>query len=292
MAQETLVLTLAPGEQRQLKQRLEGASFEHRSVPHAQLSVKGEGVVATLYTSGKLVVQGADPASFTQRYLERDAERDDGPASPLCPTDRPVIGSDEAGKGDYFGPLVVCSLRLPAEHRDGVAQSDVADSKKLTDETVLGIAPVLQEQFECAIEVLDPPAYNARHAEVKNLNAMLADLHAAAIRRLAREDDVVLIDKFADEKLVAERLRGLAVDLYQKPKAEAEPAVAAASVVARAVFLERLRELSDEFAVDLHKGAGAPTDAAGRRFLAVHGFDTLEKVAKVHFKNTRKLGHP
>ena len=80
------------------------------------------------------------------------------------------------------------------------------------------------------------------------------------------------------------------MELHQETKAEREAAVAAASIIARAVFLERLAALSDECGVDLHKGAGAPTDKAGRRFVEIHGFDALESVAKVHFKNTKKIG--
>ena len=87
----------------------------------------------------------------------------------------------------------------------------------------------------------------------------------------------------------ADRLSGLEIDLHQTPRAEREPVVAAASVIARAVFLEELHVLSEEHAVDLHKGAGAPTDDAARRFVKIHGFDALERVAKLHFKNTKKL---
>ena len=298
MAQKTLVLKLAPKEQTALEGNLSQGAFEHRSVPHARLSVKGEGVVATLYSSGKLVVQGADPEAFTERFVGRSdpagrkktsssAKKSTGA---LVPTGRVIVGSDEAGKGDYFGPLVVCALRLPPEHRDGVARSDVTDSKKLTDEQALRMAPVLRESFACSVQVLDPPRYNEVHAREKNLNPMLADLHAAAIREIAEEGDVVLVDRFAREELVASRLRGLPIDLVQAPRAEKEPAVAAASVIARAEFLLRLRELSEEFAVDLHKGAGAPTDKAGKRFLAIHGVEKLGAVAKLHFKNTRKIG--
>jgi ribonuclease HIII len=299
MAQETLVLKLAPAEQTRFKERLEGGPFEYRSVPHATLSVKGEGVVATLYSSGKLVVQGADPTVFTLRYLERGGEpasKGAGTATATrtsgglaIPTGRPLVGSDEAGKGDYFGPLVVCALRLPDEHREGVARSGVTDSKALTDDAVRRMAPTLPKSFDHAVECLDPPEYNAMHAEVKNLNPMLAELHARAIRRIAKKGDVVLVDRFANEKLVASRVKDLKIELFQFPRAEAEPGVAAASVIARAVFLERLAALSDETAVDLRKGAGAPTDIAAREFVALHGFDGLARVAKVHFKNTAKI---
>lgn len=299
MAQETLVLKLSPKEQERLTARLEGQPFEHRSVPHARFQVKGEGVVATLYNSGKLVVQGADPQSFTLRFLDgapgarpaRSSKKRPGNASgELVPPGTVVVGSDEAGKGDYFGPLVVAALRLLPEHREGVVRSGVTDSKKLTDESILRMTGVLEKSFEHAIECLDPPAYNARHAEVGNLNPMLADLHAAAIRRIARPGDVVLVDRFANEKLVAERLASLDVTLIQVPRAERDPAVAAASVLARATFVEAIRSLSDEFAVELHKGAGAPTDRAARRFVALHGREALGRVAKLHFKNTSKIG--
>jgi ribonuclease HIII len=106
---------------------------------------------------------------------------------------------------------------------------------------------------------------------------------------VARPGDVVLVDRFAKESLVAERLQGLPIELHQETRAEREPAVAAASVIARGIFLERLRALSDECAVDLHKGAGTPTDRSARAFVELHGAGGLERVAKVHFKNTKKL---
>jgi ribonuclease HIII len=293
MAQDTLVLKLGPAEQARLVAALEGQAFDFRSVPHARFSAKGEGVVATLYTSGKLVVQGADPRAFLLRYVGGAGEAAASGGGGLeAAAGQPLVGSDEAGKGDYFGPLVVCALRLPPDRREALARSGVTDSKRLTDETVLRLAPALEETFDHRVEVLDPPAYNDEHARVKNLNPMLADLHARAIRATARPGDHVLVDRFAKESLVAERVRDLEIELHQRTRAESEPAVAAASVVARAVFLRRLRALSEEHAVDLHKGAGAPTDRAARDFVRLHGFERLGAVAKLHFKNTSKIpGH-
>ena len=140
-----------------------------------------------------------------------------------------------------------------------------------------------------AVELLDPPDYNREHARAKSLNPLLADLHARCIRRVARPGDAVLVDRFASETLMAERLRDLPIDLHQETRAEREPAVAAASVIARGIFLERLAALSEECAVDLHKGAGAPTDQSARAFVELHGIAALGRVAKVHFKNTKKI---
>ena len=298
MGQETVVLALSADERQALKDRLAGGPFEYRTVPHADFSVKGEGVVATLYRSGKLVVQGAEARVFTLRYLDRspDSKEPSTGAGPAevgvgleLPPGQAVVGSDEAGKGDYFGPLVVCALRLPAEHREGVVRSGVTDSKKLSDDRVRLMAQVLEKSFDHTIERLDPVDYNAAYREARNLNPMLADLHARAIRRLSEDGDVVVVDRFANESLIAARLEGVPIDLHQFTRAEREPAVAAASVIARAAFLDGLDALSAEHTVDLRKGAGEPTDAAAREFVSIHGTGALERVAKLHFKNTSKL---
>lgn len=283
--QTTVVLELGPAEQEQLEKRIAGGDFETKSVEHARFSVKGEGVVATLYRSGKLVVQGKEIELFAERYLGRSIGgtlEEEGPGGPL-------VGSDECGKGDYFGPLVVCALRLDPGQRAGIKAAGVMDSKKMADETVRRLAPALEKVCPHAIEVLAPAEYNREHARLRNLNPMLADLHARAIRRVAEPGMQVLVDQFANETLVASRLEGSGVVLRQMPRAERELAVAAASVIARVTFLESLAALSEEYAVDLHKGAGAPTDAAARRFVELHGFDKLALVAKLHFKNTEKL---
>ncbi len=288
MPQETLVLQLDPEAQSRLEERLAGEGFETRSVAHARFSVRGAGVVATLYRSGKLVVQGNDAALFVERYLG-GACAPRGAAAPVDLRGGPLVGSDEAGKGDYFGPLVVVALRADEREREELARSGVADSKLLSDERVRRLAPALEQRYACAAEVLDPPDYNREHARVGSLNPLLAELHARAIRRLARPGDHVLVDKFAHESLVSRRLTGLEIELHQHTRAEREPVVAGASVIARSLFLAGLERLSEEFAVNLHKGAGEPTDRAARAFVELHGKAELGRVAKLHFKNTAKI---
>ena len=136
MAQETLVVQLAPAQQAELERELEAGDFEHRSVEHARFSLKGAGVIATLYRSGKLVVQGSEVALFAQRYLADVARPPSGADAPLEVGERTLIGSDEAGKGDYFGPLVVVAVRADTKERAELARSGVADSKTLSDERV------------------------------------------------------------------------------------------------------------------------------------------------------------
>jgi ribonuclease HIII len=239
-------------------------------------------------------VQGGDAEVFAARFCDGLGQRKPGKSSQSATTELvprlgegPLIGSDEAGKGDYFGPLVTVACRAEPAERDELIQAGVADSKTLSDAR-LGAA--LRGRYSFAIEVLDPPQYNQEHLRTPNVNIILAGMHGRAIRHLAQDGDTALVDRFADEKLVANEVKDLKLDLYQTPRAEREPVVAAASIIARAVFLERLKELSEKYVIELLKGAGSPTDAAGRKFLALHGFDKLGQVAKLHFKNTKKIG--
>jgi len=284
------VVQLGPREQAELARELLGGEYEQRHVEHAVFSVRSKGFVATLYRSGKLVVQGSEVALFRERYLSAAAGA--APREPKGPVEvggRPLIGSDEAGKGDYFGPLVVVAVRADPAERAELVRAGVADSKTLSDQRVGVLAPALESRYAHASEVLDPALYNVEHTRFKSLNPLLAELHARCIRKLARPGCVVLVDKFADEKLVASRVADLDIELHQQTRAEREPVVAAASVIARNLFLEGLKRLSEEFAVDLHKGAGDPTDRSAREFVKLNGREALGKVAKLHFKNTGKI---
>jgi ribonuclease HIII len=301
VAQKTVVLAMSAARGNELKRELGAQSFEFRPVPHALFSAKGEGVVATLYASGKLVIQGAEPELFIERYVGDDAtpaassSRASASESNADPTAaaferEPLIGSDECGKGDYFGPLIVVAVRLEAGEAQRMKRGEVRDSKTLSDDACLRLGAALRGQVTHAIARLDPPRYNQIHQRKGQLNEMLADLHAEAIGKLARPGIRVLVDKFADARLLDTRLAPLGVHLEQRVRAEAFTAVAAASIIAREQFLTALRELSDEFGVDLHKGAGDPVDRSARRFVAIHGMEGLANVAKVHFKNTQKIG--
>lgn len=299
MAQRTLVLKLPPAQGAGLRTVLAAAGYEFRGVPHSLFSARGPDLIATLYKSGKLVLQGADPEAFAARFLEGTATPETRPAAAAsrAPTDSPpvcavtTVGTDESGKGDYFGPLVVAGVRLTPELAAALAGGEVRDCKLLGDASVMRIGAALRARVPFAIRRLDPPDYNATHARLKNLNPLLAGLHAEVIRELAEPGVRVVVDQFANPRLVAGALGELDVDLVQKTRAESsELSVAAASILARQEFLAALKDLSATWGIDLAKGAGAPTDSAGRRFVAVHGAAQLGHVAKLHFKNTLKIG--
>lgn len=204
-----------------------------------------------------------------------------------------LIGTDEAGKGDYFGPLVVAACYLNDDIYASLNGIGIRDSKKISNGRVKNIAASIKKICPHNLIVIGPEKYNQLYAKMKNLNRLLAWAHARAIENILQKVkcENVLTDQFGKEKLVLGALqeKGRKINLIQRHKAEINPAVAAASILARAEFLYRLEDLSKSFEVDLHAGAGAPTDQAIIKFVRKHGPDKLGAVAKTHFKNTKKV---
>jgi ribonuclease HIII len=251
--------------------------------------------VLTFYGSGKVVVQGRQLDAWLARHAPSLAGAT-GALPERLAFEGPTIGSDEVGKGDYFGPLVVAAVYAEPAHAARLAALGVADSKTLADARALRLAGQIEREpgVEHRTVVLDPVDYNAHHQRSGNVNLVLAELHARAIAPLlaAHPEASVVVDKFADDALVARALRaagGRPRQLVQVTRGERHPVVAAASVLARAAFLDALRRLADDSGCDLHKGAGEPVDTCAQRVFDVGGMDLLGKVAKLHFQNTRRI---
>jgi ribonuclease HIII len=83
--------------------------------------------------------------------------------------------------------------------------------------------------------------------------------------------------------------KGKDIELIQRTKAEDDPAVAAASILARAEFLKRLFFLGQEAGIELPKGASPMVEAAAVNLVKSGGPDILEKYAKIHFKTTKRV---
>jgi len=294
MAHETRVFEVTTDEAVSLQQRLRRElppEAEWRRVPHARFSVKALGVVVTCYQSGRLVAQGRDLSLFENRFLAGL-----GSTSRMAlPTWNPGIGSDEAGKGDYFGPLVVAAVHADPEEVRWLQQANVADSKNVVDTRAHTLAAQIEGKLDCRVVSLMPEEYNERYRQVGNLNVLLAALHAETLAPLIQAheaDEVVMVDKFAAPELILEALSDRGVHptrLLCETRAERYPVVAAASLLARSAFLRGLEECANLCGTDLHKGAGAPVDRVGRRVLEIGGRELLAKVAKLHFRNTSKI---
>ena len=214
---------------------------------------------------------------------------------PATPTSSSLtrIGIDESGKGDYFGPLVIAAVFVtPASEQDLVLMQ-VRDSKKISDGRIVEMAPDIRLVCPHSIVAIGPQRYNELYAQINNLNRLLAWGHARALENLLQQVDCdqAIADQFGDERLILNALqeKGKHIRLVQRTRAEADVAVAAASILARAEFLLRLQRLSQELHTTLPKGASSAVELAGRMVVKTYGQDRLGTVAKLHFKTTKQV---
>ena len=219
-----------------------------------------------------------------------------GGIEPALPGEHAWVGSDESGKGDYFGPLVVAAIAVSDENWRVLETLGVQDSKNLTDPNAAKLSHELRA-FPHEVIVVMPKRYNELWASFRNVNRLLAWAHARAIENVleaAPEATAAVADQFGDESLIREALfkRGKQVRLVQMPRAESDPAVAAASILARAEFVRRLDQLGRDAGLRLPKGASAMVEAAGRALVAKHGRAALSLYAKEHFRTTQRVVNP
>lgn len=203
------------------------------------------------------------------------------------------IGIDESGKGDYFGPLVIAAVFVDATTQGELKLMEVRDSKKISDGRILEMAPDIKTICPHSVIAIGPQKYNELYAKIKNLNRLLAWGHAKALENLLERVSCerAISDQFGNERLILNALqdKGRKIVLEQRTKAESDLAVAAASILARAEFLLRLKRLSGEVGTTLPKGASPAVELAAKMIVKKHGRDRLGTVAKLHFKTTQAV---
>lgn len=203
------------------------------------------------------------------------------------------IGSDEAGKGDYFGPLVIAAVLVDVETAEKLRQQGVRDSKTLAKASVSRLADVVRMQCIHSVVAIGPLRYNELRDRMHNLNRLLAWGHSRAIENVLNSDDCeyAVADQFGDERFIINALleKGKRLEIRQRVRAEEDSAVAAASILARAEFVAKLQALSDKYGITLPKGASAEVTRAARQFVGRYGSKMLREVAKIHFKTTKTV---
>jgi ribonuclease HIII len=211
----------------------------------------------------------------------------------LFPPEKGHIGTDESGKGDYFGPVVIAGVFLPDGQEEVLGEFGVKDSKRTSDNRSRELAEVIKRGYVHSVVSIGPERYNELYLKLRNLNRILAWGHSRVIENILEKVDcrLAITDQFGDKAFVLNALmkKGKRIELIQKPKAEEDMAVAAASLLARAEFLKRLHFLSQEVGLDLPKGASTLVEEAALKLAKVHGPQILEKVAKTHFKTTQRV---
>jgi ribonuclease HIII len=204
------------------------------------------------------------------------------------------IGCDESGKGDYFGPLVFAAAYVDGGNETRLQSLGVRDSKLLTDNRMLDMAEEIKKVCPHIVVPAEPKRYNELYAKMGNLNRLLAWGHAWTLEQLLEKApaQLAIIDQFGDPSYVRDALRekGRQITIEQRTHAEDDLAVAAASILARARFVQIMEQLSKSAGETLPKGASDPAIVAvGRRIVGRLGKERLGEFAKLHFKTTETI---
>ena len=210
------------------------------------------------------------------------------------------VGSDECGKGDYFGPLIVCGFYLDVKDKDKLLKIGVCDSKKLKRDQIIDVAKQLYHDFAQNIEclVLKPKKYNELYANFaaqgKNLNDLLAWCHSKILDNIIKRHEQiegVFIDQFSTAKKASALLKKLHPDMQimERPDGERDLAVAAASIIARYQLLQSFQSMNRFYKLTFPMGAGSGVKDTAREFSAQYSKERLTEVVKLHFKTTKEL---
>jgi ribonuclease HIII len=293
-AMNSYSINLDLGLQKKLAHDLESQGFEFSCPQYTLFQAKKPGLTVTLYQSGKLMVQGKGSTEFVQFYLEPELLQSIALTHPHAQVDMTArIGVDEAGKGDFFGPLCIASVYGGEKEIAALIQIGVKDSKTMQDSTIRKMAEKIKKTVPCHVVRIGPAKYNEIYPKFGNLNLLLAWGHATAIEALVKETDCkrALVDQFSDRPhvLTALKRKGIDISLEQRTKAESDPVVAAASILARDAFLTGMDKLSKECGTELPKGASAKVTQAATKLAREQGISILESYAKTHFKTMKEI---
>lgn len=296
------VCTITAAQAEQLHGLMQARGWTFDQMPYARWRGRLAKTTVVAYESGKLTVQGRETPDFVQFLLEPEIlqEARFGYEAELMAVENPAMlaphaGIDESGKGDYFGPLVVACVYTDAEAAQKLLSAGVADSKAIAnDRKIAALAAVIRKECTGRFSLLaiGPESYNRLYESFGNLNHLLAWGHAKVLENLLEQvPDCprAISDQFAASANTVKRAlleRGRRIVLEQRTKAEADIAVAAASILARAEFVRRLEVLGKTVGMVLPKGAGPAVPVCASQIAAQGGRDALGKVAKLHFKTT------
>lgn len=271
--------------------------------------------VVTLYESGKAVFQGNDADIASEYWIETEKINSGTAIVTNSETKKKEtikgekkendskyhninsVGSDEVGTGDYFGPIVVSSCYVTKEDVSFLDELGVMDSKKITDDKILKIAPLIAKRIKYKSIILNNKDYNKFHNNDFNMNKIKAILHNKVLYQMINEEhpdyDYIIVDEFAKEHRYYDYIKdspNIQRDITFMTKAEDKClSVACASIISRYLFLKEFDKLSDSLHIPLPKGANNEVDKIGMEIVEKYGKEKLFEVAKLNFMNTSRI---
>jgi len=285
-------LKLSSEQMDKLGHALKSRGWGIRTVQYARYAFDGELVKVVVYESGKLVVQGRKTEDFVANILEPEVtgefllgyEEVNNPE-----WFEPHAGLDESGKGDLFGPVVTACVVADGEMVRAWMEAGIRDSKTITDGAILKMAKQIKGTKGAVIKVAytNMVKYNELYLKFdSNLNKFLAWLHGRSLNSALEEKKPVwgLLDQFTKQPLVQKYVEDLDFELRMRTKAEEDPVVAAASIIARATWLEQMKKLSELAGGKLPKGSGVQAKEKATSLYQQLGEARMKEFCKLHFK--------
>jgi ribonuclease HIII len=289
---------LTPTQMEKLHSTLEMQQWEFFTVPYASYAYRGKEVSVIAYKSGKLVVQGKGTKEFVQFILEPEILQKivlgyEEQRHPEWFEEH--AGLDESGKGDLFGPLVSACVIGGGETIKEWLRIGVRDSKTIsTKNQIFTIADKIRETATAVVEVftLSVRKYNELYGKFgNNLNRLLAWYHSKSLQNAREKNPVAkaLLDQFSTAPLVQRFfVNDCTLNITMRPRAEDDPVVAAASIIARAEYLRAMEKLSESAEEELLRGANSQVEDQAKRLVARVGLDKFGDYAKLHFSTAQK----
>lgn len=280
-----------------------GVSFDKEINHGTQYKVVAgtETVTVNVFSTGKVQVQGKRDSVLKKQIERQQLHRPPAAkrivrssartASNIVPDSTPRVGTDEAGKGEYFGPLIVAGVRvLNAGQSRALQAIGVRDSKDLSTARSTKLAAeilgVLGKENVCE-SILSPIEYESRRSRAGNVQKLLGELHGEIITKLKDKVQIAVVDSLGSGSRLERHVpRELKVEM--RPRAEDDAAVAAASILARARYLEEMRSYSERAGFELPRGA-THVLGAGVRVFRERGMEGLAELAKVSFSTTKRV---
>jgi ribonuclease HIII len=284
-----------------LRLLLEELGFEFSAKPYTLFFANKNKLSVAVYEKGpKVLVQGKGVEEFVQFELEPKilGEAKLGYEEVHSPEMfEPHFGVDESGKGDFFGPLVIAGVYVDRGIARKLMDAGVQDSKRITsDARIRALAEAIRKTSMGLFEVvlIGPAKYNELYEKFGNLNKLLAWGHARVIENLlAKKPDCLrsLSDQFADSRLIEQSLlrHGQKIEIQQRPRAESDIAVAAASILAREGFINWLEREGKKLGMRLERGVSPAVKATAEKVVQTKGPDSLRQIAKVHFRTAHAV---
>ena len=269
---------------------------------------KKEDLVVTIYSNKKedvykVVFTGDSALSEAKRFDEtaqlsekNTGDKEKAPTKACWLSLKEQIGSDEVGTGDLFGPICVCAAYVQKKDIAFLKELGVDDSKRLSDAQIRSIGEQLIKHIEYSQVSLDNEKYNEVNEKGLNMNEMKAKMHNQVLKNLKKKHpnvQMTVVDQFCSENKYYDYLKSepeVVDKITFQTKAESYfPCVAAASIIARFSFLQKMDKLSKKYGMEIPFGASDKVDAFAVKFVKKYGEEELKKIVKANFSNLKEI---